>query len=406
MAPRIVIVGASLGGLRTLEGLVNAGFDPAAITIVGDEAHRPYNRPPLSKELVTDPKAEGLAAAFDRVAFRIRPELEAAGWRLGAGAKALSLAAREVRLADGASVPFDVLVAATGLKPRHLPLAGAWGERITVHRLEDSVRLRAALRPGARVVIAGGGFVGCEVASVAVSLGCRVSLISRAALPMARVLGAPFAAAMLDLHRSRGVSVVAPAEVCGLETAADGRLAAVTLTTGERVEADVLVEAIGSDPAVGWMAGNGLDLSDGLLTTNDLRVEDRDDLWAVGDIARFPNPLFDAVPRRVEHWCIPGFTARRVADGLAARLLGKEMPQKPFAPLPTFWSDQHGLRLQSFGLPALGEESEILAGSLDGAAGILAGVAVGYRRGGQPVGVATIGLPPQQAMRQRAFLSA
>lgn len=406
MAPRIAIAGASLGGLRTLEALANAGFDPATIAIIGDEPHRPYNRPPLSKELVTDPKAEGIGAAFGRVAFRVRPELEAARWHLGIATTGLSLATRHVALADGTQVPFDVLVAATGLIPRRLPFAGAWADRIAVHKVEDSQRLRAALKPGARVVVAGGGFVGCEVAAVAAGIGCRVVLVSRGALPMSRVLGAPFAAAMLALHRARGVEAVTGAQVAGIETHAGDRLAAVVLSTGDRLEADVLVEAIGSDPAVGWMAGNGLDLSDGLLCTNDLVVAGHDDLYAVGDIARFPNPLFDAVPRRVEHWCMPGFTARRVAEGIAARFLGKAAPEKAFAPLPTFWSDQHGLRLQAFGLPALGDESEVLEGSLAGAQGILAGVAVGYRRAGKPVGVATVGLPPQQALRQRAFLSA
>ena len=158
MPGRVVIVGASLGGLRTLEALSAAGIDPALVTIVGEEAYRPYNRPPLSKELLMAlSNGTDLGAAFERAAFRVKPELEAAEWRLGVAATDASLQDRRIALSDGSELTFDALVVATGLTPRRLSIPGGEEDRFVVRTLEDSMALGARLQPGVKVTVIGGG---------------------------------------------------------------------------------------------------------------------------------------------------------------------------------------------------------------------------------------------------------
>ena len=175
----------------------------------------------------------------------------------------------------------------------------------------------------------------------------------------------------------------------------------VLLDDGSTIVADIVVESVGSHANVEWLDANGLDLSDGLLCDNHLRVEGRHDVVAVGDIARFPNPRYDDVPRRVEHWSIPGDTAKRAAETLVSHLAGNPLPDKGFAPLPAFWSDQFGLRLQSFGAPGLADSVEVVRGSL---ADLDAGTAVLYRRGGTTVGALLVNMPVSQHAEYRALV--
>ncbi|KUM87480.1 ferredoxin reductase [Streptomyces pseudovenezuelae] len=369
----MVVAGASMGGLRAAEQLRAAGWT-GRITVVGDEPHMPYNRPPLSKEVLAG------RAPFASLAFTPKASAADVEWRLGARIVASRLAERNVSLDDGSVLPYDGLVVATGMRPRRLGCPGPLTGRHTVRTIDDAQGLRDELtRPGARVVVVGAGFIGCEVAATAVALGvAEVTVVDPLPLPMVGPLGELLGRALLKRHEERGVRFALGTGVAGF--AGEDRVTGVVLSDGTVLEADVVVESVGSVANTEWLDGNGLDLSDGVLTDGLLRVGGRPEVVAVGDVARFPNARYDGVPRRVEHWSIPADTAKHAAR----TLVGTE--QAPFAPLPTFWSDQHEFRLQSFGAPALGKDDvRILSGDPEG------DVLVGYHTGGRLVGVVALG---------------
>jgi NADPH-dependent 2,4-dienoyl-CoA reductase/sulfur reductase-like enzyme len=446
MPKHVAIVGAGLGGLRAAEQLRAAGH-AGPITVIGAEPHMPYNRPPLSKELLAHELADAeatpgadaddLTALHQQVAFRRRASVADVAFRLGVPVTAADLGEGELALADGDAVRFDGLVAAAGLRPRHLSVPGPAGPgsgRHVLRTLDDCASLRAGLRTalagaapaGAaaavdglarpHIVVVGGGFVGCEVACTALSLGCDVTVVEPIGPPMLRVLGEQVAKAIQRAHEQAGItfvtgqSVIAYAghdRVTGVALAegadADGALA----LPGAVLPADLVVEAIGSIPNTEWLTGNGLDLTDGLLCDNTLSaVTDGHPgapVTAVGDVARFPNPLFDDVPRRVEHWSMPTDTARRAAATLQARLEGGQVDPLPFRPLPYFWSDQGDLRLQSFGSPQLADDVAIAEGDL----GYLdQGLLATYHRGGRLVGSLAVNLPPSRYRALREALLA
>src|SRR5690606_33801110 len=316
---------------------------------------------------------------LDRVAFRMRPSVADVAWRLGTPVVRADLAARTVHLADGTEIRYDGLVVATGLRPRRLDAPGTGPSRHVVRTLDDAAALRERLRPGVRAAVVGAGFIGCEVAATARTLGADVTVVAPEEQPMLRPLGARLGAELRRRHEGRGVRFLLGRTVArftgtGLE-----------LSDGTQVAAEVVVEAVGSVPCVEWLDGNGLDLSDGVLCDGALRVEGRPEVVAVGDVARFPNPRYDDVPRRVEHWSMPTDTARHAARTLLGQDAG------PFMPLPSFWSDQYDLRLQSFGAPGLGDDVRVLEGDLGGEA------VVGYHRDGRLVGVVMLGAARRQA---------
>ncbi|MEV5987488.1 FAD-dependent oxidoreductase [Streptomyces sp. NPDC052051] len=381
MGARIVVAGASLGGLRAAEQLRAAGWT-GAVTVIGDEPHMPYNRPPLSKEVLAG------KAPFSSLAFTPKAAAADVEWRLGTAVTAARLADRVVVLGDGTELPFDGLVAATGMRPRRLCCPGPLTGRHTVRTIADAQGLRDELtRPGARVVVVGAGFIGCEVAATAVALGAaEVTVVDPQPLPMVGPLGDLLATALLRRHEERGVRFALGAGVAGFE--GEDRVTKVVLDDGRVLAADVVVESVGSLANTEWLDGNGLDLSDGVLTDGHLRIGGLPCAVAVGDLARFPNARYDGVPRRVEHWSIPTDTARHAAKSLVAHLHGTDAELAPFAPLPTFWSDQHEFRLQSFGAPALGKDDvRVLDGDPD------TDVVVGYHRDGRLIGVVALGGP-------------
>lgn len=405
MAPastgRVLVVGASMGGLRAAEQLRATGWT-GAVTVVGDEPHLPYNRPPLSKEVLAG------GVSFEAVAFRRKAAVADVEWRLGTRVDHADLAARTARLSDGTTIGWDGLVVATGMRARRLdlpgPAAGPGSGRHVVRTLDDATALRAELAPGRRVVVVGAGFIGCEVAATARRLGCEVTVVDPAELPMRRPLGDLLAGTLLEAHREQGVGFALgrlPVALLG-----DARVTGVELDDGTVLPADVLVEAVGSVSNTEWLVGNGLDLTDGVLCDSALRVrsalgvEGASRAVAVGDVARFANPRYDATARRVEHWCIPTDTARHAARTLVAALAGQEPDAPAFAPLPSFWSDQYDLRLQSFGAPGLADEVQLLEG------GGRESVAGYYRTGGL-VGVVALGTGAGAAAgRYRARLEA
>src|SRR6185437_2485145 len=256
--------------------------------------------------------------------------------------------------------------------------------------------------PLPRVVVVGGGFVGCEVACTALSLGCEVTVVEPLGPPMLRVLGAELAAAVQASHERAGISfvigqaviaytgqdrvtgvVIADGTDPGSARVSGGPASGGHAVAGAVLPADLVIEAIGSIPNTEWLAGNGLDLSDGVLCDNTLAVvmggSPGVPVTAVGDVARFPNPLLDDVPRRVEHWSMPTDTARRAAATLHARLSGIPLDTTPFQPLPSFWSDQGELRMWSFGSPGLADDVEITEGDLGE---LTRGLLANYCRGG------------------------
>ncbi len=379
---RVVVAGAGVAGLRAAEAVRKAGFT-GEIIVVGEEPRMPYNRPPLSKDAI--------GAEFDEgtLPFRVAKAAADVEWRLGTRVIAADLGARTVTLADGTRLNWDGLVAATGVRSRRLTLPGPDSGRHAIRTLDDLEGLRKDLDRARRIVVVGGGFIGCEVAAAAVKRGLDVTVVEPEPLPMLRPLGPELAATLLRRHQARGAEFrlgVLPVAFGG-----DSRVESVSLSDGTSLPADVVVESVGSLLNTGWLDGNGLDLRNGVLTDDRLRVvgreeAGRDDVLAVGDVARFPHPLFGGVPQRAEHWTVASDTGRHAGAVLGRYLSGGDPAAVgPFTAVPTFWSDQYELRVQSFGVTGLAD-ARVLEGDLDG------DVAVGYHRDGRLVGVVLIGL--------------
>ena len=426
MTKHVAVAGAGLGGLRAAEHLRAAGHD-GPITVIGAESHLPYNRPPLSKELLAHElgdQPDDPAQLHEKVAFRRRASVADVTFRLGTAVTAADLDARRLTLDDGGTIGFDGLVIATGIRPRRLDVPGPAAGRHVIRTLDDTLGLRAELRSllaiatlnvktldvstvvndRPRVVVVGGGFIGCETACTARAVGCDVTVVEPAGEPMQRVLGAELAAAIKRFHEKAGIRFIIGQGVTGYT--GDYQVTGVVLSNGTMLPAQIVVEAIGSVPNTEWLADAGLDITDGVRTANNLAaITDAipgAPVVAVGDIARFPNPLFDDVPRRVEHWSMPTDTARRAAATLHGLLTGGPPDPAPFRPVPSFWSDQGELRLQSFGAPALADRVMIAEGDPDQPAG---GLLAQYHRGTQYVGSVAVNLPPARQRELRAALT-
>lgn len=377
MTKPVIIVGASMGGLRAAEALRRFGY-AGPITVIGDEPHAPYNRPPLSKEVLA---AE---VSHEAVAFPQRESTADVNWVLGTRVESADLSNSTVTDSNGETHPYGTLIIATGLRPRrlHVPNSELAG-RHAVRTLDDAIALRNDLKPGARVVVVGAGFIGCEVAATARKLGCEVSVVAPGSHPITRPLGVELAKELQRRHEAMGVKFYMKTSVTDL--VGTTRVEGVVLDSGETVECDVLVEAIGSHANTEWLEGNDLDLSDGVLTDNDMRAAKAgggvwENVFAIGDVARFANPLFDDQPRRVEHWNIPTDTAKRVAQ------VFNNVAEGPFAPIPSFWTDQYDMHILAYGLLALADEVKLIAGELSGEC------VFGYYRDGKMVGVCGIGM--------------
>ena len=353
----VVIVGAGLGGLRAAETLRAAGY-AGAITVVGDEEYLPYNRPPLSKEAL----AGGIDVAS--LEFRRKPSVDDVRWLLGTPVVGSDLAARTVTLSDGTVLAFDGLVAASGIRPRRLPIPGPADGRFALRTAADALAVREYLTPGAVVIIMGAGFIGCEAAATAIKLGCTVHVVALDEEPMIRPLGAELGAAMRRRHEAQGVHFHLGQTIDSFAGA--DRVRSVSLSDGTELPADIVIEAVGSVSNTEWLRGNDLDLSDGLLTDSSMQVHTAlAPLVAVGDLARHPNGHFGGVPRRIEHWNIPTETAKRAGPTLASLLRGEEPDRSPFLAMPAFWSDQYEFTLQSFGMPGIADRVEVVSGTVD-----------------------------------------
>ena len=377
MTKPVIIVGASMGGLRAAEALRRFGY-AGPITVIGEERHAPYNRPPLSKEVLA---AE---VSHEAVAFPQRESTADVNWVLHTRVESADLEHGTVTDSNGETHSYGTLIIATGLRPKRLEVTnGELTGRHAVRTLDDAIALRKDLKAGARVVVLGAGFIGCEVAATARKLGCEVTVVAPGSHPITRPLGVELAKELQRRHEAMGVKFVMKTAVTELvgTTSIEG----VLLDTGDVIFCDVLVEAIGSYPNTEWLEGNDLDLSNGVLTDNDMRaVKTTGEAWpnvfAIGDVARFANPLFDETPRRIEHWNIPTDTAKRVAQVFTGQAEG------PFAPIPSFWSDQYDMHILAYGLLALADEVKLIAGEIEGEC------VFGYYREGKMVGVCGIGM--------------
>jgi NADPH-dependent 2,4-dienoyl-CoA reductase/sulfur reductase-like enzyme len=389
----IVIAGAGIGGLRTAEALRANGY-AGKLIVVGAETHPPYSRPPLSKDLLCGRRSVA------EISLRPMADLEPVEWRLGHSVVACSLSERSLLLANGDTLHFQGMAVATGVRPRRLDLPGPVAGRHVLRQLDDAIALRSLLGPGVRLVVIGAGFIGCEVAASARSLGCDVTVAAPEDVPMERPLGLRLGRALQRLHERHGVRFRMGTGAVSLR--GDDRVTGLEIGGGDILPCDVLIEAVGSIPNVEWLDENGLDLTDGLVCDEHLRVEGRPDVVAVGDLARFPNALFGGISQRVEHWNIPTETARRAAPALLAGLSGTEPPASPFTPMPAFWTHQFEVRLQSFGAPGLGAaDVRVLEGDFDDGP-----VVVGYYRDGQLVGIVGTGGPKQLLPYRAQLLSA
>ncbi|MCA9531132.1 MAG: NAD(P)/FAD-dependent oxidoreductase [Myxococcales bacterium] len=383
---QVVVVGASLAGLRAAEQLRRRKY-AGRLVLIGAEPTLPYDRPPLSKEVLRgelEPDAIGL---------RRRPyeELDL-DLRLGARAVGLDPAAGRVELDGAAPVAYDGLVIATGSRVRTLPRQPALEGVFTLRTVQDALALRAALQAGPRVVVIGAGFIGAEVAASCRQLGLDVTLVEALEAPLAKSLGAELGRRLAAVHEAQGVTVRCGAGVAAIE-GRGGRVERVALDDGASLDADVVVVGIGVVPNVEWLDGSGLDVGDGVECDETCRAS-APNVVAAGDVARWYNPLFDE-RMRIEHWTHATEQGKHAAQTL---LLGPDEAQ-PFAPAPLFWSDQYTLKIQGAGRFRATDTRHVCHGGLDDDR-----FCVLYGRDDRLVGVLTFDLPAK-AIAYRAMIT-
>jgi NADPH-dependent 2,4-dienoyl-CoA reductase/sulfur reductase-like enzyme len=352
------VAGASLAGLRAAETLRREGFT-GEIVVIGAEDRRPYDRPPLSKQVLAG------AWAVDEIDLvGADAELDVS-WRLGRSAERLDAAGRTLWLDSGETVAFDGLVIATGCRPRVLPGAAGIGGVHLLRTLDDCLTLKAELaaEPG-RLVVVGAGFIGSEVAATARGMGVDVTLVEALPVPLVRVLGETIGGVMADVHRDHGVDVRLNVGVDGFDAGSDGRVGRVLLSDGSAVDADVVVVGVGVRPNTEWLEDSGLRLDDGVVCDETCLAAPG--VVAAGDVARWFNPAFDEV-MRVEHW----ENAQTQGEHAARRLLaevegdGPVGAVEPYAPVPWFWSDQYDRKIQLAGRSSADDEVAVVDGSMD-----------------------------------------
>jgi 3-phenylpropionate/trans-cinnamate dioxygenase ferredoxin reductase subunit len=370
----VVVVGASAAGLTAAETLRRDGYT-GRLTLVGAEDRLPYDRPPLSKQV--------LAGGWppEKVELRGAAALEGldAQWTLGVPAAGLDVAGRRLTLADGRELSFDGLVLATGVRPRRLPAGHELAGVHVLRTLEDALALRTGLLAARRVAVVGAGFLGAEVAAVAREMGLEVTVVDPLPAPMIRQFGPVVGGLLADLHTAHGVRVrcgVGLREILGQ----DGRVTGVLTDDDERVPADLVLVAIGSAPAVDWLAGSGLGIGNGVECDEFCRAAPG--VVAAGDVANWPHPgVGERI--RVEH----RMNATEQGAAAARALLGST---EPFAPVPYFWTDQYDVKIQVYGHVPPTAEFAVVEG--DPATGRFAAL---YGHGGHVVAALTWNMAKQ-----------
>lgn len=381
----VLIVGASAAGLSTAEALRRKGFT-GLLTVLGDELHIPYDRPPLSKQVLSG------VWEPERAALRMPEVLEKLDAELILGDEAISLNVHErsVRTAAGRHLSADAIVVATGARARRLPDQHALAGVHSIRTLDDSLALRKALTSGSRLVVVGEGVLGAETAATAAGMGVDVTIAGPLSAPMALQLGPFVSARLAALHRANGVALRLGEAVVGL-TGEDGAVTGVRLATGEVLAADVVVVSIGAIPATEWLEGSGLELANGVVCDAFCRATDG--IYAVGDVARWHH---ESAGRHVR---LENRTnATEQAAAVADMILGGNTP---YAPIPYFWSDQFNVKVQVYGTIPVDVEPEIVEGDAEGERFVAR-----YRTDGVTVGVIGWNMPKQARQRQQEIVDA
>ncbi|WP_063734736.1 NAD(P)/FAD-dependent oxidoreductase [Streptomyces sp. RTd22] len=382
----VLIAGASAAGLGTAESLRRKGYR-GKITVLGAEPHAPYDRPPLSKQV--------LAGAWEpeRALLRPRDALDAldAAFLLGDPAVALDAAARTVRTASGRALAADAVVIATGARPRTLPgedgLAG--GSVHTLRSLGDAAALREDLLTATRAVVVGDGVLGAEIAATARTMGVDVTLAGPQPAPMAAQFGTRVAELLAAVHAEQGVTLRLGTAACGL-TGHGGRGSGVRLADGEVLPADVAVIAVGAAPETGWLTGSGLTLDNGVVC--DAHCRAADGIYAVGDVARWHHAGIGALLRLENRT-----NAVEQAAAVAGNILGEE---KPYTPVPYFWTDQFDAKIHVHGQPSPDAEVAVVEGAVEDRRFVAQ-----YRRRGRITGVLGWNMPKQTRLHRQALLA-
>ncbi|MEV0699260.1 FAD-dependent oxidoreductase [Saccharopolyspora sp. NPDC050389] len=382
----VVVVGSSVAGWRAAQELREQGFD-GRLVIVGAERHRPYDRPPLSKEFLAGKlQPDELALGSEQEEADL-----AAEWRLGVPASRLDTKRGAVLLADGSEVRADGVVLATGSARLSLPgIPEAPGSH-RLRNVDDALALRGEIRAGARVAVVGGGLIGTEIASTCRSLGAEVTLVDAQHLPLARTLGIELAPLCFAQHEDHGVRVRCgtPAE----RVLADDRVTGVELADGRVIPADAVVVEVGAEPATRWLRGSGLKLRDGVVTDSGCMTA-LPNVVAVGDIARY-QPAHRSRTVRSDHWS----TAMNQPP-VAVRNLLAGRTVAAYTGVPHFWSQQYGSTLQFAGYAGPKDRIAVVDGSLKARRFVAT-----YQRGGRTVAVFAMNSPKQFATHRRRLVT-
>jgi NADPH-dependent 2,4-dienoyl-CoA reductase/sulfur reductase-like enzyme len=360
----VVVVGASLAGLRAVETLRREGYD-GRIVVVGAEPHLPYDRPPLSKQVLAGEQGpDRLAlrpAGYDDLDLDLELGTRAVG--LDAGARELAIDRGDGR--DARALRFDGLVIATGAAPRRLPsMTEPVPDGVFVLRtLDVALAIRARLDAQPTVVVVGAGFIGSEVAATCRMRGLDVIVLEALAAPLVRGLGPVLGAVCGELHRDHGVDLRLGVGVAGFDGAGPGGtggIERVRLDDGTAVDADLVVVGVGVAPVTDWLEGSGLTVDNGVVC--DATLLAAPGIVAAGDVARWPNPLFDGELARLEHWT----NASDQGVAAARRLLhGEGAAPEVFAPVPFVWSDQYDRKIQTIGHFRGDDDMEVVYGTLE-----------------------------------------
>lgn len=381
----VVVVGASLAGVRTVQGLRDHGYE-GQIILIGAEQELPYDRPPLSKDLLSSaelPEPKFLITADQLASLDVDV-------RLGTRASALDVNAKTITLSTGEELGYGTVVIATGSAALS---RDEWGHYDGVHRLrtfEDCLALRADLHRGHRLAIVGAGFIGTEVASSARRLGLEVTILDNTAAPLTAAIGTHFAELTTTIHREAGIELRSNISIAGFE--GGDRVRGVRLTDGTLIEADTVLVSIGARPAVDWLEGSGLELGNGVVCDHTLMAAPG--VYAIGDVANFHNVLLDE-RMRVEHWTNAGEQATYVAKAIATGETGNG-----FGSLPFVWSEQFGIKIEIIGRPQAGDTVRLVDGSLADRQ-----FAAVYERDGREVGAIAFNSPRSMFQLRRRFLA-
>jgi NADPH-dependent 2,4-dienoyl-CoA reductase/sulfur reductase-like enzyme len=376
----VLVVGASAGGLATVEALRRKGYQ-GPLTVLGAEPHLPYDRPPLSKQV--------LSGQWEPARARLRAEAQLskldASFVPGDPAVRLDLATGSVHTAAGRVLTAEAVVLATGLRPRTLPGQDGLAGVHVLRTLDDSLALRADLLSASRVVVVGDGVLGAEIAATARGMGCAVIMAGPQEAPLLYQLGPLPARLLADLHAANGVELRLGAGVTGL-SAEDGRVTGVCLETGEVLPADVVVVAFGAAPATEWLSGSGLLCDNGIVC--DSRCRAATGIHAVGDVARWHHETLDVLLRLENRT-----NATEMGVAVAANIRGAD---QPYAPVPYFWTDQFDAKIHVHGTLRADAEVSVVEGGLADR-----GFVAVYRHRGEVIGVLGWNMPKQARLRRQ-----